>query len=177
MSRREDKRTEADMNTQWKATRRVAASRWRAFLRGPEGTAGNVTIELAVMITFLLVLVLGAYDFGRLAMAQSRVVNAARAGVQFAVLDQTNADDDAGLIQAARDEAGDTNNELTVTPANFCRCPGSSASVDCFTDCADGNYPQLYAQVTVQDTMEFLFHYPGISEVQSLSSTSIMRVR
>ena len=171
------KDTEIDMRTRRTAAMRTAASRRRAFVRGPDATAGNVTIEMALLLTFLLILVLGAYDFGRLALTKSEVTNAARAGAQFAVLDQTNADDDDRLIQAARDEANDVYNELVITPTNFCRCPGSSASVDCSTTCADGGYTALYVQVTVQDEMELLFTYPGIDDVQTLSSTSILRVR
>lgn len=140
---------------------------------------GNVTIEMAFLITFLLVLVMGAYDFGRLAMEQSGVTQAARAGAQFAVLDQANATDTAGMIQAARDEAEDTNNELNVTARNFCRCPDSAAEVDCSTNCADGQYAPLYVEVSVVDTLDMLFDYPGLPEANtySLSSTSTMRVR
>ena len=66
---------------------------------------GNVCIEMAFLVTFLLVLVMGAYDFGRLAMEQSTVIQAARAGAQFAVLDQANATNKNGIRQAAWDEA------------------------------------------------------------------------
>lgn len=140
---------------------------------------GNVSIEMAFLVTFLLVLVLGAYDFGRLAMEQAGVTQAARAGAQFAVLDQANAADTAGMIQAARDEAEDPNDELNITARNFCRCPGSSAEVDCSVNCADGQYAPLYVAVTVQDTLDMLFDYPGLPEANSytMTSTSTMRVR
>lgn len=140
---------------------------------------GNVSIEMAFLVTFLLVLVMGAYDFGRLAMEQSGVTQAARAGAQYAVLDQANATDTAGMIQAARDEAEDTANELNITARNFCRCPGSSTEVSCASNCADGQYAPLYVEVTVQDTLDMLFDYPGLPEKNSytLSSTSTMRVR
>ena len=150
---------------------------WRRFRDPRRGSAGNVTIELAFLMTFLLTLVLGAYDFGRLAIEQSTVTNAARAGSQWAVLAQANASDSAGIIQAARDEADDVNNELTVTPRSFCRCAGSSAEVACSSNCADGQYAPLYVQVTVQDTLDLMFTYPGIDDIQSLSSISTMRVR
>jgi Flp pilus assembly protein TadG len=140
---------------------------------------GNVSIEMAFLVTFLLVLVMGAYDFGRLAMEQSSVTQAARAGAQFAVLDQANATDAAGMIQAARDEAEDTANELNITARNYCRCPGNSTEVDCSSNCADGQYAPLYVEVTVQDTLDMLFDYPGLPEANTydLTSTSTMRVR
>ena len=138
---------------------------------------GNVSIEMAFLVTFLLVLVMGAYDFGRLAMEQAGVTQAARAGAQFAVLDQANATDKNGIRQAAWDEAEDPT--LDVDPDWFCRCPGGSQTTDCTTNCADGSYPPLYVQVTVTDTLDMLFDYPGLPEANSytMTSTSTMRVR
>ena len=43
----------------------------RGFLAGPCATAGNVSVEFAILLTFLLTLVLGAYDFGRLVLSQA----------------------------------------------------------------------------------------------------------
>ena len=138
---------------------------------------GNVSIEMAFLVTFLLVLVMGAYDFGRLAMEQSGVTQAARAGAQFAVLDQANAADDAGIIQAARDEAEDPT--LIVAPDSFCRCPGTTAKDPACAICPDGQYAPLYVEVTVTDTLDMLFDYPGLPEPSSytMTSTSTMRVR
>jgi hypothetical protein len=142
-----------------------------------EDRQGNVSIEMAFLVTFLLVLVMGAYDFGRLAMEQSTVTQAARAGAQFAVLDQANAIDIAGMRQAARDEAEDPT--LQVEPDWFCRCPGTTAKDQICGVCADGNYAPLYVEVTVTDTFDMLFDYPGLPEQGSytMSSTSTMRVR
>ena len=66
-----------------------------------------------------------------------------------------------------------------VQARNFCRCPGSSAEVDCSTNCPDGQYAPLYVEVSVQDTLDMLFDYPGLpgTDTYSMSSTSTMRVR
>ena len=140
---------------------------------------GNVSIEMAFLVTFLLVLVMGAYDFGRLAMEQSGVTQAARAGAQFAVLDQANAADIDGMKQAAKNEAEDPN--LNVSAESFCRCPGTTAkdSTCAIATCADGNYAPLYVEVTVTDTLDMLFDYPGLpgTDTYTLTSTSTMRVR
>ncbi len=138
---------------------------------------GTVTIEMAVLVTFLLVLVMGAYDFGRLAMEQAGVTQAARAGAQFAVLDQANAADIDGMRQAARAEAEDPT--LEVYPRSFCRCPGSSTEDPSCGICPDGQYAPLYVEVRVVDTLDLLFDYPGLPEANSytMTSTSTMRVR
>lgn len=165
------------MKTGCNGSRRIPKSPWRNLVRASGCEDGNVSIEMAFLVTFLLALILGAYDFGRLAFAQAGVTAAARAGAQYAVLDQANAADLAGMIQAARDEADDVNSELPITARSFCRCPGSNLELSCTGSCADGQYAALYVQITVEDQMELLFHYPGVSEVQSLSSTSTLRVR
>ena len=138
---------------------------------------GNVSIEMAFLVTFLLVLVMGAYDFGRLAMEQSGVTQAARAGAQYAVLDQANATDIDGMRQAAREEAEDPT--LEVYPDWFCRCPGGAKTPDCTTNCADGNFPPMYVEVYVEDSLDMLFDYPGLpgTDTYTMTSTSTMRVR
>ena len=137
---------------------------------------GNVSIEMAFLVTFLLVLVMGAYDFGRLAMEQAGVTQAARAGAQFAVLDQANAINTTAMEDAAKAEAEDPN--LNVTADWFCLCPGTTKDKVCNT-CADGSYAPVYVQVTVNDSLDMLFDYPGLPEPSSytLTSTSTMRVR
>ncbi|MDX1425541.1 MAG: TadE/TadG family type IV pilus assembly protein [Kiloniellales bacterium] len=145
--------------------------------RAARDRRGNVSIEMAFLVTFLLVLVMGAYDFGRLAMEQSTVTQAARAGAQFAVLDQANATNADGIRQAARAEAEDPN--LDVDPDWFCRCPGGPKTTDCTTNCTDGNFPPMYVEVTVEDSLAMLFDYPGLPETKTytLRATSTMRVR
>lgn len=138
---------------------------------------GNVSIEMAFLVTFLMTLVLGAYDFGRFALGQAGVTQAARAGAQYAVLDQANATDTAGMIQAAREEAGDDAEGLTIAARNFCRCPDDSSEVSCANNCDDGQYPPLFVEVSVQDSLDLLFDYPGVSQTQELSSVSTIRVR
>lgn len=44
-------------------------------------------------------------------------------------------------------------------------------------ECPDGNYPPRYVQVTAQDQVDMLFHYPGVPGVQAPSSTNTMPVR
>ena len=150
----------------------VFAARCRAFAAD---RAGNVTIELAFLSLFLATLLMGAYDFGRLALGQAGVTQAARAGAQYAVLQQANAADIAGMELAARAEADDP--ALNVSARNFCRCPGTTAEVGCNTNCADGEYAPLFVEVTVQDQLQLLFDYPGVPQNQTMSSVSTVRVR
>ena len=80
------------------------------------------------------------------------------------------------MIQRARDDAVDPANELSVAARQFCRCP-SGVEVVCSSLCPDGAYPPLYVEVTVADTLELLFDYPGLPETVTLAAASRMRVR
>ena len=137
--------------------------------------SGNVAIEMGLLSVFLMTLVVGVYDFGRLAVNQSGVTSAARAGAQYAVLDQANAANFAQMVQAARDDADDPT--LSVNARNFCRCPGATTEVTCNSTCSDGEYAPLFVEVSVQDSMQLLFDYPYIAQTQAMSSVSTVRVR
>jgi len=46
---------------------------------------GNVGVEFALVLPFLLMLTVGAYDFGQGFIEKLRLTSAARAGAQFAL--------------------------------------------------------------------------------------------
>lgn len=155
---------------------------WRRFDAGETtfimSPQGNAAVEFAFLIMFFVVVALGAFDFGRYAMESSEVTQAARAGTQFAVLNQANATDTASIIQAARNEAEDLDNSLGITTRNYCVCPESSAEVNCANTCADGQFAPLYVEVSVTNNdFDLLFHYPGVPDNITLNSVSTMRVR
>ena len=145
----------------------------RRFWRRPNG---NVAVEFGFLVPLLAIMALGAFDFGRYGLGLLRVSSAARAGVQYGTLDHSTANDIANMIQYARDDAVDTADELTVAARQFCRCP-SGAEVACSAPCPDGAYPPLYVEVTVSDTLDLLFAYPGLPSAVTLAAGSRRRVR
>jgi len=158
--------------------RRCLEDPLKSWCRFGANERGNVLIEMGILTPFLVLLAVGTFDFGRLVVEQSGVTQAARAGAQFAVLDQGNAADTDGMIQAARNEAEDVDNSLVITARNFCRCPGSNAEVTCTLNCADGQYAPLFVEVSVTNNdFGFLVDYPGIGQSRTLNAVSTMRVR
>ncbi len=143
----------------------------------PRNVAGNVTIEFGFVILFIVTLAIGAFDFGRLGYEKIAVTNAARAGTQYGVQDMSTAEDIAGIIQAARNDIGDTNDELNISARNYYSCPGQGEVADESVLCDDGTFSYFYVEVTVPDEIDLLFPYPGITSPRQIASTNTMRVR
>ncbi len=118
----------------------------RAFMRARPRERGQAVLELAFALPFLMLLVLGAVDFGRVFFVSVQVGQAARQGVAYAAASTTNAADTTGIHNAALDGITGVASPLTVTatgPTN---------------DTSGGRY----AKVTVTTTFLTLFDWPGI---------------
>ena len=138
--------------------------------------AGNLSVELALVLPILVLIALGAYDFGRAFQEKHRLAGAARAGAQYAMR-HAAAGDIAGIIQSARDDAADTDGALDVTARFYCSCP-SSGELTCGDSCPTAAESSLtYVDVDVQQTLALLFTYPGVSDAVQLRASVQMRVR
>lgn len=154
---------------------------WRKILprlRVPRrlGTEGLAAIELAFVAPLLALLMTGGWDVGNVVYQAERLANAARAGAQFGLATNNNTNY-TGMQQAARNDANDPNNALTVNATQVCSCPGGGApdAATCSTTCS-GNASQLvYVQVTVKENYSTMFTYPFISNPVSLTSTVMLR--
>jgi Flp pilus assembly protein TadG len=71
-----------------------------AHTRGRRDDEGQSLVELGVLIPLLLIIVLGAIDFGRAYYAYISVTNAARAGAQYASASNANAANNPGITAA-----------------------------------------------------------------------------
>ena len=137
-------------------------------------TSGSITVELALVLTVLPILALGAYDFGRYGVEQTAMVSAARAGAQAAML--LGAADPTPVAEAARRDAGDLTGTLDVAVRQFCQCP-SAGEASCSAACTDSAFPPMYVEVSVSDSFDLLFHYPGLPQSLALGATSTLRIR
>jgi len=138
--------------------------------------AGNVSLELALVLPFLLMLVMGAYDFGRGFTEKLRLNSAARAGAQFALQQHNLVGDDNGVIQSARNDAEDVDEDLTVTPRYYCSCL-TGGEIACGTSCANGEVPMRYIEVDVSGPFEFMFDYPMTEGTMTLQGHAELRLR
>ena len=130
--------------------------RCRAALRRLSGADGNVAVEFGLFLPVVMLTLLAAVELGRYGTEMNRVTNAARAGMQYAIQGQGYAKATDWIIDAVREDAGDTTNHLTVSSQWFCRC-SDGTTPDCNDDCPDGSYAPMYVEISVSETFDALF--------------------
>ena len=117
---------------------------------------GQSLVEFGLILPVLLILTLGAIDFGRVYFTYVSVTNAARNGADYAAANCDPACDADGIRNAVLADTADlpntspTNPQVTVVGPP----PAAPACVD-----AAGN---PCAAVTVRHTFTALFPWPGI---------------
>ena len=124
---------------------------------------GQALVELAMIAPVLIILMLGAIDFGRVYFAYVAVTNGARNGADYASAGSVEAAD-LTTIKAA--VVADTNELLNTSPTN--------PDVTVLTS-TDGQ-GRLYADVTVQYTFTTIFDWPGLPSSVDLERTVRARV-
>jgi hypothetical protein len=145
-------------------------------------------IELALVTTFLLVpLLLGAAEIGNRAWTTSKIDNAARAGIEYAInnVKTTNCAISSAVSTNINNAATSATSQVTATSNAFCGCPtlsGVTVQANGST-CSDGMAAGDY--VTVNATMTYTPLFSGCTwwgaplnfcSVISLSSTTTVRV-
>lgn len=154
--------------------------RLKRFGRGDDGGA---LVEFALAVPILLLLAIGAFDFGMAFQQKHRLASAAQAGAQIAVQERSLSEVPIGdIVARVRVEANDTGNALIVTPTYFCVCPEGGADFACDTEpspcaLAAGRLPSKYVQVDVRHSFDLIFDYPGVEKTVALQAISTMRVR
>jgi TadE-like protein len=126
--------------------------------------SGASLVELAVVLPFLLLLVLGAVDFGRAYYLSIEVANAARAGAQYGV---RNSADIPGMQNAALSDGADVPG-LSAVATSGCECSDGSDSVaNCSSPptCPGGAGGPIYlvnfVQVSTTATYRPVIPWPG----------------
>jgi Flp pilus assembly protein TadG len=144
------------------------------------GESGQSLIELALGLTALTILMIGAAEFGRLAYASVEVSNAARAGVQYGAQNHTTASDTAGIQTAATQDAPDVSG-ISATASHSCVCSDGTASTCSAGDCpVTTSDPSLRLIETVQvnttATVSPTIRLPGLPTSYTLTGKAVMRV-
>ena len=149
--------------------------------------SGQSLIEMALLLPFMLVLLLGTIDLGRYAYISILVGNAARAGAAYGAQNLVFSVDTAG-IQAAADNDYQNNGQnvstLTVSSSVSCGCDsggtvttsGCSAATNPSAGICTSGHWVVMVSVTASGTYSALFNYPGIPSTMAVSRTVTMRV-
>ncbi len=137
---------------------------------------GNATIELALIMTVMAAVIILGVDFSRMTIEKHRLEQFARAGAQYGLLGQTEAQNLTEVATAVRDAAGDDAAALTITTTNFCECPDGSATA-CDDECS-GVVPDLFLSVEVSKNFDYLFALgSSLTGAITLEGTATVRVR
>ena len=137
--------------------------------------SGVASIEMGFVLPVLLLMFLGAVDFGRVFYHAVTVANAARAGVSYGSLDAARSEDLDMIRQVAEEEAQNISG-VSVAVERYCECDDGS-SVACDSECDEDEQPRIYVKVNVQKTYKTILDYPGIPHSLDLDHEAIMRAR
>ena len=147
--------------------------------------AGVATVEFALVLPILIMLLVGLIEYGRYAYFAIEVGNAAHAGAQYGAQSSTTAQDSTGMQNAAIADGQNTIFPLTssaITGQYVCSCwngttESTPSSALCGQVCTAGR-PVTYAQVTVTGTISPLFNYSrlGLPSSWTVSRTATIRV-
>jgi hypothetical protein len=124
-----------------------------------ESRDGSATVELAVVLPLLALLLMGLADYGRLMYGASAVTYAARAGASFGARSVGSSSNLAGMRQAAVDAGSDVNILLgDVAASKVCECADGTAISCTGTPICDR---LIYAQVITKNISGFS-NYSGM---------------
>lgn len=145
---------------------------------------GSISVETALLSTFLITLGIGVVDFGLALERKMDMANAIRAGMQYALV-RKPVQGDLTLIEAAVTTAlvtGTSSSSTTVTSAMTCSCPNDGAVMSCLgtadTDlhCSDGSQRAAYVNLTLTEDYGMMWAYPVIGSSMSLKETAQIRL-
>jgi Flp pilus assembly protein TadG len=151
-------------------------------IRHPQ--SGQSLVEVALMLPFLLLLLLGVIEIGRFLYIGILIGNAARAGVAYGTQSLVKSVDTAGITAAVVSDFqnnGPNVSNLTVTSSVSCGCDSSGTITTAACTgvgagtCAAGQWT-VTVTVTASGTFYALFNYPGIPPSISISKTAVMQV-
>lgn len=101
-----------------------------------ESERGASLVEMAFLLPLLVFLLVGAIDFGRAYYLKIEIMNAARAGVQYACQSTKTAADTTGIENAATADAVDvTTLTFPTAPTLACQCVPNTGGTGTTTSC------------------------------------------
>lgn len=168
----------------WRAHPRAACRERTHAPKRSRSERGVSTVEVALMLPFLLLLLIGLVDFGQLFHLAIEVSNAARAGAQYGYQSSATQMDTPGMIAAAEDDAADVTTWGANTASYGCMCSdgteqsqvgssGNGSTSLCATPpstcTSKGTQLINYVQVQTQATYTPLFPWPGVPSTVTLN--------
>jgi Flp pilus assembly protein TadG len=141
--------------------------------------SGQALAEIALSLPFLLIIVLGLIEFGRIAYFSIALQNAAEAGAQYGAEASSLSPDFTAIKQAAIYD-GQNVPGLSVTASRACYCISSGAqnsAPNCSGgDCSGGSRLIQYIQVDTSATVNCMLNYYVFPSSFNLAGHANLRV-
>jgi Flp pilus assembly protein TadG len=152
---------------------------------GKAGECGSALVEAALTAPLLLLMLLGATEFGRVAYMSIQVSNAAKAAVQYGAQNQITAIDTAGMQKVAQLEVSSLISSgvtVTVNTAANCSCSSPDTSTTPFNcldattlSCASPSFVEQTLSVTVTAPFDPLIHVTGLPGPFTLKGHAVQK--
>lgn len=137
---------------------------------------GESTVETAMIVFALSLLIVGVIDFSLAFARKSEMSNAVRAGVQFALArhpsigPSATTNDTIVSLQNIRDAVVTAASFLTTDPGSpdldvnlFCQCPDGSAVTCDPNDTTVCTGRHTYIQITLRNSYNPILYFPGVA--------------
>lgn len=157
--------------------RSTSGFRSSGALGSSRGAKGQSTVEMAVLVPFLALILLAAADFGRMFYMSVQLRGAARAGAQYGSFSNNTWSDTTHMQSVALSQLNLVGASPTAS-ASYCTCvSGGTPACGSSYDCTDLGSYGLYVSVTTSALFKTIVTYPGIPSSVTLTSTAIMPVQ
>jgi Flp pilus assembly protein TadG len=161
--------------------------KYSLLIRSLREDLGGAMVETALTLPILVLMLLGAGEFGRVAYTAIEVSSAARAGVSYGAQSTTTVVDSAGIQKVATDDAPDLTLTTTVGKAGTCAdgvhsCSGTNNStapgsgpVCQNTDCTTSQVETILT-VTTSASVNPMITVPGLRGPYTVTGRAVQKV-
>ena len=134
-------------------------TRWpvRAVAGTLRSVSGVASLELALLLPALVLLVVGVFDYGLVIHQKTQLAHAARAGAQYALIHRPTEGDLSAIETAVNDTApADTTGTRVIGSNLWCECPATPGTV---VACTISTCPRsVYISVSIEEDYNARFY-------------------
>jgi Flp pilus assembly protein TadG len=140
---------------------------------------GAAMIELALVMTALSILIIGAIDFGRISYTAMALTHAARQGAMVGSGSVVDTQNFAAMKLAAEASANPDIGSITDSATASCECDvgGSVTVIACSPMGACAGIVRIRVRVVAMKTFTTITRFPGVPNSVTLKRVAIMRAQ
>ena len=143
-------------------------------LNSQKDESGQALVELGLVFTVLVMIMAGALELSRAFYADYEVNSAARAGLQWAAVNDSPGS--TSSIQTAATNDAPNLVGMTATATEVCQCD-SGSTVTCGSGTCSSGVVRYYVKVVTSFPFKTLGTYPYIPRPMNLTGVAYMRVQ